>query len=216
VKRLARAVYSRASENRALRRPLDAIRSHPRVRAFARRHVQVLLSPGTSWANVDGALRLLAEDPSRRVAFGPWEGDALTELLYWDPFVCWAQEHFGLTPAADGAAFPSTPVRALVEQYRSGNAAPRPLLKRARYDRLPTQPPDVQRSVAAGAAGLVAPWSRLALLGVLSGVPTIAIRPADGAVEPDLDLAQRVAAELGTSLTVVDAAALERLEHALH
>jgi len=33
---LARTVYSRASESRALRRPLDAIRSHPRVRAFAR------------------------------------------------------------------------------------------------------------------------------------------------------------------------------------
>ena len=69
------------------------------MRAFARRHVEVLLARGTTWANVDGALRLLAEDPRRQIVFGPWEGDALTELLYWAPFVRWAQEHFSLDPA---------------------------------------------------------------------------------------------------------------------
>jgi hypothetical protein len=207
--RLARAVYSRASESRALHRPLDAIRSNPRVRAFARRHVRVLLARGTTWANVDGALRLLAEAPSNRVVFGPWEGDATTKVLYWAPFVRWAQEHFGLAPADVGSAvFPSAPVRALVEQYRSGVAPPRPLLKRARYERL--QPP------ADALHGLVATWSEHVMRAVLSGVPTVAILPADGNVdEPDLDLAQRIAAEAGTSLTILRADALERLRHAL-
>jgi len=99
ARRLARALYSRASGNQALRGPLDAIRTHPRVRAFARRHLDVLLARGTTWANVDGALRLLAEDPSGRIVFGPWQGDVATELLYWAPFVRWAQEHFALDPA---------------------------------------------------------------------------------------------------------------------
>jgi hypothetical protein len=274
--RFARAVYSRAAGSRALRRPLGAIRSHPRVRAFARRHVQVLLARGTTWANVDGALRLLAEDPRQQITFGPWEGDTATELLYWAPFVRWAQEHFSLDPArvtivsrggvghwygeacgtyaetldagADLALFSPAPVLALVDEYRSGNAAPRPLLKRARHvtllpppapNGLPdayvavgaeclvqlpgsvvtideTQPAGAQHALLARATGLVAAWSGLALLGVLSGVPTIALRPTGGEVcEPDLDLALRVAAELGTSLNIVDAAALERLEHAL-
>jgi hypothetical protein len=79
-----------------------------------------------------------------------------------------------------------------------------------------TQPPGAQHALLGGATGLVAGWSGLALLGVLSGVPTIALRPAGGEVcEPDLDLAVRVAAELGTPLNVVDAAALERLGNAL-
>jgi hypothetical protein len=144
--------------------------------------------------------------------------------------------------------FSPGPVLALVAEYRSGNAAPRQLLKRARHLPLPpppapnglpdayvavgaecpvqlsgsvvtvdeTQPPGAQHALLARATGLVAPWSGLALLGVLSGVPTIAVRPAGGAVcEHDLDLAVRVAAELGTSLNVVDAAALERLANAL-
>ena len=114
--RFIRAVYSRAAGSQALRRPLGAVRSHPRVRAFARRHVDMLLASGTTWANVDGALRLLAEDRRQQLVFGPWRGDATTELLYWAPFVGWAQEHFGLTPAADrsgAAVFPSEPVVAL-------------------------------------------------------------------------------------------------------
>ena len=272
----ARAVYSRVAGSRALRRPLGAIRSHPRVRAFARRHVQVLLARGTTWANVDGALRLLAEDPRQQIVFGPWEGDAAAELLYWAPFVRWTQEHFSLEPdrvtvvsrggvghwyggacgtyaetlddGADAAVFSPGPVLALVEEYRSGKAAPRPLLKRARHMPLPpppapnglpdayvavgaecpvqlsgsvvtideTQPPGAQHAFLARATGLLAGWSGLALLGVLSGVPTIALRPAGGEVcEPDLDLALRVAAELGTSLNIVDAAALKQLENAL-
>jgi hypothetical protein len=171
ARRLARALYARASDSRALRRPLDAIRTHPRVRAFARRHLDVLLARGTTWANVDGALRLLAEDSHGRIVFGPWQGDVATELLYWAPFVRWAQEHFALDPArvavvstsgaahwygdACGAyadtieAFPGAavfrpePVLALVADYRNGTAAPRPLLKRARHLRLrpPGDPP---------------------------------------------------------------------------
>jgi hypothetical protein len=246
---LARTVYSRASESRALRRPLDAIRSHPRVRAFARRHVEVLLARGTTWANVDGALRLLAEDPRRQIVFGPWEGDTLTELLYWAPFVRWAHAHFALEPAGPNPGapvFPSGPVVALVEEYRSGDAPPRPLLKRARHVRLPapeapeglpesyiavgagspvtpagpvvsidgTQPQDAQHALLARATGLIAPWSGLALLGVLSGVPTVALRSADSA-EPDLDLAARVAGKLGVSLTILDASGLNAFTTAL-
>ena len=166
ARRLARALYSRASDSPALRRPLDAIRTHPRVRAFARRHLDVLLARGTTWANIDGALRLLAEDPRGRIVFGPWRGDVETEILYWAPFVRWAQEHFALDPAriavvstsgaghvygdACGAyadateAFPGAalfrpePLLGLVEDYRNGTAAPRPLLKRARHLRLPS------------------------------------------------------------------------------
>jgi hypothetical protein len=273
--RFARAVYSRAADSRALRRPLGAIRSHPRVRAFARRHVQVLLARGTTWANVDGALRLLAEDPRQQIVFGPWDGDTAEELLYWAPFVRWAQEHFSLDPArvtvvsrggvahwyggacgtyaetfhngADAAVFSPGPVLALVDEYRSGKTAPRPLLKRAHHvpllpppapNGLPdayvavgagcpvqlagsvvtidgAEPPGAQHALLARATGLVAPWSGLALLGVLSGVPTLALRPAGEACEPDLDLALRVAAALGTSLNIVDTAALERLANAL-
>jgi hypothetical protein len=249
--RFIRAVYSRVAGSRALRRPLGAVRSNPRVRAFARRHVEVLLAPGTTWANVDGALRLLSEDSQQQIVFGPWRGDATTELLYWAPFVGWAQEHFGFTPAADrsgAAVFPSEPVVALVEQYRSGAAPPRPLLKRARYERLArpkapggvpdryiavgvgspvriadpvvaidaAQSPETQHAVIAGATGLVAPWSHLVLLGVLSGIPTVAVRSAgDGALEPDLDLAARIAGELGVPLTVLDDVQLETLASAL-
>lgn len=207
MRHLLRSAYSRVSATPALRRPLDAIRSHPRVRAFARRHVQLLLARGTTWANIDGALRLIAEAPGRKVAFGPWEGDGATELLYWRPFMRWAQEHFELLPADDGAPFPSGPVRALVEEYRSGSAAPRPLLKRAVYERL-------SADAAPAGEGIVASWSDAALNGVFSGVPTVAIRE-EGAAEPDLDLAQRIAAALGTPLTIVDADGLERLANAL-
>jgi hypothetical protein len=164
ARRLVRTVYSWASEVGALRAPLQTVRSHPRVRAFARRHVAVLLARGTTWANVDGALRLLAEDREQRVVFGPWRGDVATELLYWAPFVRWAQEHFSLDPARvavvsrgdvghwyggacdtyldtdefeddfrGAAVFPPEPVLALVEQYRTGLAAPRPLLKRSKH-----------------------------------------------------------------------------------
>jgi hypothetical protein len=297
---LARAVYSWASGVAALRRPLDAIRTHPRVRAFARRHVEVLLARGTTWANLDGALRLLAEDPRQRVVFGPWRGDLATELLYWAPFVCWAQQRFSLDPSRvavvsrDGAGtwygrtshlradaqdfdelvrgaavFPSEPFLALLELYRSGSAPPRPLLKRLRHARLqpphaatgggpsaryvavelspsaafpasaanrrlsesviaalsasgpivsldPERPPDEQHALLAGAAGLVASYSGLALLGALSGVPTVALTSDDGeVVQPDLDLALRVTSALGASLSVVGAAEFEALRDAI-
>ena len=97
--RAVRALYSRASEHPALRRPLAAIRTNPLLRRYARRHVGVLLGRGTSWANVDGALRLLAEDPAQPVVFGPWQGGLAGELLYWAPFVRWARVHFSLDPA---------------------------------------------------------------------------------------------------------------------
>jgi hypothetical protein len=60
-----------------------SIRQHPRVRALARRHVGLLLKRAKSWANVDSALRLLAED-SRRASRC---ADLLLDLLYWQPFV---------------------------------------------------------------------------------------------------------------------------------
>jgi hypothetical protein len=301
ARRLVRALYACASGSTGLRKPLDAIRSHPRVRAFARSHVEVLLGRGTTWANLDGALRLLAEDPHQRVVFGPWQGDAAAELLYWAPFLRWAQQHFSLDPARvavvsrggvghwyGGAcgtyfdagaevegAFPGAavfrpgPVLALVDEYRSGTAAPRPLFKRSRHVRLPPPAdtaagglPDAyvavalqpspafpaseanreateslirtlsatgpvvpldqvcglhaQHALLARATGLIAVWSGLAVLGALSGVPTIALRSADGQVsEPDLDLATRVSGLLGTSLTVLDTGDLASLATAL-
>ncbi len=97
--RLLRSAYGRASELGVIGRPLDAVRRQPLVRAFARRHVDLLLGPGSTWANVDGSLRLLAEDDRSRIVFAPWPGGVATELLYWVPFVRWAQEHFSLDPA---------------------------------------------------------------------------------------------------------------------
>jgi len=278
--RLARTLYARASATRLLRRPLHAVRSHPRVRAFARRHVDVLLARGGTWANVDGALRLLAEDPLLRIAFGPWRGDPLTELLYWAPFVRWAGRRFSLDPSrvivlssggvghwyegcgtyreddaapADAVRVTPDPVLALVERYRSGADAPRPLLKRAVHVPLPppgdvsarrtgtriaivvdgpvgdavaadrevlridrSAPIGAQHAQLRGVDGLVASWSGLALLGVLAGIPTLAVRaPGDGVQETDLDLASRVAARLGTSLTVLEAGDVRSLAAAL-
>ena len=180
-----------------------SIRQHPRVRALARRHVGLLLKRAKSWANVDSALRLLAEDSRRSVAFGRCT-DPLLDLLYWQPFVRWAETHFGFAPAGEPAKVPAGPVLALVEEYRSGDAPPRPLLKRARYDRLD------ERS-----EGGIVQWSDEAVRGVLSGAPTIALLPAEGAVEADLDLALRVASELGESLPILSRDHLTRLLQAL-
>jgi len=171
---------------------LGALRRHPRVRALARRHVHVFLARARTWTNVDSALRLLAEDPRRGVAFAACD-DALVDALYWQPFVRWAESHFGLsTDGPDAVAFPAEPVLALVDEYRSGAAPPRPLLKRTRY--LHSDEPD---------PGGIREWSADALRSVFSGAPTIAVLPADGAVEADLDLALRIAAELGESLTIL-------------
>jgi hypothetical protein len=179
ARNLARTVYARVSATGTLRRPLAALRAHPRVRAFARRHVDSLLGPGATWANVDGALRLLAEDPAIRVVFGPWDDGLTGELLYWAPFIRWAQTRFafdaarlGVVSASAGhlytgvagvrsgtveeareklreaVVFPSNPVRALVDEYRKGISAPRPLLKRSRPVRL-----DAPREVAGRDAG---------------------------------------------------------------
>jgi hypothetical protein len=183
-----------------------SIRQHPRVRALARRHVGLLLRRAKSWANVDSALRLLAEDRSRPVVFGRC-ADPLVDLLYWQPFTRWADSHFGFAPAGtvEPATVPAKPVLALVEEYRHGDAPPRPLLKRTRY------------ALADGGrpAGGLVPWSDEAVRGVLSGAPTVAVLPAGGAVETDLDLALRVAAELGQSLTILSNNHLTRLLQAL-
>ena len=186
-------------------RLLGALRKHPRVRALARRHVRVLLARARTWANVDSALRLLAEDHRQPVAFGHC-ADPLLDLLYWQPFVRWAESSFALAPVGTGEAvtFPPEPVLALVEEYRRGEAAPRPLLKRTRYLRAEEQN-----------AGGIAPWSADALSATLAGGPMIAILPAEGAVEADLDLALRVSAELGESLTILSQNHLTRLLQAL-
>ena len=76
------------------------------------------------------------------------------------------------------------------------------------------QPQGTQHALLARATGLIAPWSGLALLGVLSGVPTVALRSADTA-EPDLDLAARVAGKLRVSLTILDASGLNAFTTAL-
>jgi hypothetical protein len=200
---LLRALYTRAAGTK----PVSAMRAHPRIRAFARRHLNLLLARGRTWTNVDSALRLLAEDRRQKVAFGPWRGDPLLDVLYWQPFVRWAQTHFGFAPdgTTDAVTFPPEPVMALVEEYRQGTAPPRPLLKRMRHAHVP-----------ADDAGGVVPWSPEALRGVLAGAPTISILPEHGAVEPDLDLALRVAAELGESLTVISRDHLTRLLQAVH
>jgi hypothetical protein len=297
ARRLVRTVYTHAAGSRALRRPLGAIRSHPRLRSFARRNVGLLLGRGATWSNVDGALRLLAEDRQQTIVFGPWTGDPLEELLYWAPFVRWATSHFSLDPertvvvsrgsAGDwyagcgayvdaertsppsGAAwFPPDPVLALIGDYRSGAAAPRPVLKRAQHVRLSRSRPagssrdaayvvtafapsaafpasdenvelaghltqalsgrgtvvslaetadaSTQHELVAGATGLVASWSSAAVLGVLCGVPTLALRSPGGDVyEPDLDLAARIAGRLGTSLTVLATSHVRPLVEAL-
>jgi len=183
---------------------LGALRKHPRVRSLARRHVGLLLARARTWANVDSALRLLAEDRDRPVAFGACE-DELLDLLYWQPFVRWARSSFALAPAGEGEPItvPPDPVLALVEEYRRGAAPPRPLLKRTRY-------------VVSGerAPAAVVPWSAEAVRGLLAGAPTIAV-VSEGAVEADLDLALRVSAELGGSLTILSRAHLTRLLQAL-
>jgi len=183
---------------------LGALRKHPGIRALARRRVGMLFSRARTWANVDSALRLLAEDRKRPVAFGACE-DELLDLLYWQPFVRWAQATFGFAPegAHEPATIPPEPVLALVEEYRSGEAAPRPLLKRTRHV------PSGEQAQAA-----IVPWSADALRGVLGGAPTIAVL-VEGAVEADLDLALRVAAELGESLTILSQSHLTRLLQAL-
>jgi hypothetical protein len=184
---------------------LSALRRHPRVRALARRHVHLLLARAHTWTNVDSALRLLAEDRRQPVAFGAC-GDPLLDVLYWQPFVCWARAHFGLLEDDGQAAvaFPPERVLALVEEYRRGTAAPRPLLKRLRHAHL-----------EANAVGGVVEWSDRALRAVLAGAPTIAILPESGAVEADLDLALRAAAELGESLTILSREHLTRLLQAV-
>jgi hypothetical protein len=180
------------------------VRQHPRVRALARRHVGLLLRRARSWGNVDSALRLLGEDRRHPVAFGRCD-DPLLDVLYWQPFVRWAREHFGLAKGADDAVtVPPDRVLALVEEYRRGEAPPRPLLKRTRYTRTGEQ-----------AEARNTTWSAEAVQAVLAGAPTIAILPADGAVEPDLDLALRVAAEIGGSLTILSTTHLARLLQAL-
>ena len=183
---------------------LGALRRHPRVRALARRHVHLLLGRARTWTNVDSALRLLAEDHSHGVAFAPCD-DALLDVLYWQPFARWAASQFGLaTGGPDSVAFPAEPVLALVEEYRSGAAPPRPLLKRTRYVHSDEQAP-----------GGIQDWSADAVRGVLSGAPTIALLPPGGAVEADLDLALRIAAELGESVTILSNKHFTRLLQAL-
>jgi len=180
-----------------------SIRRHPRVRALARRHAGVMLRRAKSWTNVDSVLRLLAEDSRRGVVFGRC-ADPLLDLLYWQPFVRWAETNFGFGPAGEPVRIPPEPVLALVAEYRRGDAPPRPLLKRARHERLD------ERN-----AGGIVPWSAEAISGVLSGAPTIAVLPADGAVEPDLDLALKVACEFGEALPILSRDHLTRLLQAL-
>jgi hypothetical protein len=234
MRRAVRTLYAWTARTPLLRDAVARVRTHPRVRAYARRHVGVLLQPGGTWANVDSSLRLIAEDKGSTVAFGAWPGDTTGELLYWVPFVRWAQRHFALDPArlvavshggvahwyagacdgyvedVAGAAdvlFPAEPVHALVEEYRAGRAAPRPLMKRAVHEQL-TVPADpvtdalpegyvanddsledacrgvpagsrrrAEHAVLAGARGVVVEWSGLAVLAALSGVPVFAVRP---------------------------------------
>jgi hypothetical protein len=180
------------------------LRQHPRIRALARRHIGLLLGRARSWGNVDSALRLLGEDQRQAVAFGRCD-DPLLDVLYWQPFVRWAREHFGLAKGADDAVtVPAGPVLALVEEYRRGGVPPRPLLKRTRYARSEEN-----------ADGRVAGWSAQAFAAMLAGAPTIAILPDERAVEPDLDLALRVSAELGGSLTILSNTHFRRLLQAL-
>ena len=76
-------------------------------------------------------------------------------------------------------------------------------------------PPQRRRAghaLVAGAAGLAAPYSGLALLAALSGTPTLAVRSGEGLVpEPDLDLALRAVAGLGGSLAILDLDDLDSL-----
>ncbi len=180
VGRFVRSLYGSASKVALLRGPLDALRSQPTVRRAARRRSGVLLGPGSTWTNVDGALRLLAEDPSLTIAFGPWEGDVALELLYWLPFVRWAREAYALDPArliavshgdvahwyADACATYVDGERAthaettisprvvleLVAAYRAGTAPVRPLVKRARYAFVP--PPTAAAEAPGGYVAL--------------------------------------------------------------
>ena len=221
IRPLVRALYTRISSNSLVARA----RTHPRVRSFARRRVSILLAGSPTWANVDGALRLLGEDRTQPIVFGPWEGDETTELLYWAPFVRWAQEHFALerlaavsrhdwygvrrfdsieaaTRELPGAAvFPSAAVRALVDVYRSGDGPLRPLMKRARH-----------LGLGGRAEGVVTNYGAAALEAALRGAPVIALRPQDaGPPEADLDLAVRVVSSLGGTFVVLDHERLSQL-----
>ena len=180
-----------------------SIRQHPRIRALARRHVGLLLARarrlGERGQRAAPARRGQPPQPSPSAA----ATDPLLDVLYWQPFVRWATSHFGLAPAGEPAAVPAGLVLALAEEYRSGDAPPRPLLKRARYER------------GEAAPGGIVPWSAEAVQGVLGGAPTIAILPPSGAVEADLDLALRIASELGESLPLLSQDHLTRLLQAL-
>ncbi len=180
------------------------LRQQRRIRALARRHVGLLLRRARSWTNVDSSLRLLGEDRTTPVNFARCD-DPLVDTLYWQPFIHWAREHFRLAKGADGAVtVPAEPVLALVGEYRWNDAPPRPLLKRLRHQRAETA-----RKAA------VLPWSADAVRNVLAGAPTVALLPEDGATEADLDLALRVATELGGSLTILSNKHLTRLLQAL-
>lgn len=103
LQQVVRSLYTRLSSVDAINGMLDVVRRRSFVRKLARRNLAVLLSSGSTWVNVDGSLRLIAED-DQPVVFGPWHGDATTELLYWIPFLRWAREHFELDPARCVAA----------------------------------------------------------------------------------------------------------------
>jgi hypothetical protein len=208
---LVRSLYTAASGNALVAR----VRTHPRVRAFARRRVSLLLAGSPTWTNVDGALRLLAEDSAQPIVFGAWPGDGTTELLYWAPFVRWAREHFELgervfasaEAAPRGAVvFPAEPVAALFDAYRSGDGPLRPLLKRMTHVLLP----------AGDRAPIVTDYGAAAIEAALRGAPVIAVRPAGRAlVEADVDLALRVVAGLNGTLVVLEQQELDALRGAL-
>jgi hypothetical protein len=331
VQAALRSVYTRLSGVEAVNRAFDVVRRRPFVRRLARRHIAVLLSGGSTWVNVDGSLRLIAED-DHPVVFGPWRGDAVTELLYWIPFLRWAQAHFELDPARcvamsrggvghwyaevceryvelldhvdeselervsadvvrsvpglrDATVFPPNAVLDLVADYREGATGSRPFLKRTRHTRLPVPDDSVteelpksyvaialaptealpgaaehtavvrrlveglaasttivsvdggdwpepvltplrgvparrrlqaQHAVIARSRGLIAAFSELVPLGMLTGVPVIALRAAAGTIQiADLDMALLVGSESGGSLNVLELDDLASLHEVL-
>src|SRR4051794_13904854 len=56
---------------------------------------RILVRPSAEVQAVEAELARLAAG-SGPIVVGPWEGGVTEELLYWLPFVRWAQERFGL------------------------------------------------------------------------------------------------------------------------
>jgi hypothetical protein len=105
-----------------------------------------------------------------------------------------------------GEAFSETaPNRAMLERVRQA------LASQSTVDLTSTSDPIRRAELVAASAGIIATWTDAACLGPMLGVPTVVLRGAErsSVSEGYLDLARRIARQLDSAFTVVDA---ERLD----